>query len=78
MTQTTIKFNPYDDSFTRKLVEKKTNGLIGKYGYQEVDRDDLQQDIYLRVMQGVRLYDSREGHRNKFVTAIVERYVASA
>lgn len=77
MTQTTIKFNPYDDAFTRKLVEKKTNGLIGKYGYQEVDRDDLQQDIYLRVMQGVRLYDSREGHRNKFVTAIVERYVAN-
>ncbi|QDT62481.1 hypothetical protein SV7mr_50290 [Stieleria bergensis] len=40
MTQTTIKFNPYEDSFTRKFVEKKTNGLIGKYGYQEVDRDD--------------------------------------
>lgn len=76
-TVTQSNFNPYEDTFTRNLVERKTDGLIGKYGYTEVDRDDLQQDIYVRVMQGVRLYDSREGHRNKFVTAIVERYVAN-
>ncbi|TWU61944.1 sigma-70 family RNA polymerase sigma factor [Crateriforma conspicua] len=77
MTQSISNFNPLEDTFTRRLVQRKANQLIGKYGYTEIDRDDLQQDMYLRVLQSLRSYDPDEGHQNKFITAVVERYVAN-
>ncbi len=75
--KTMTEFNPYDDPFTRNLVQKKAKQLVGKYGYTSVDRDDIEQNIYLRVLQSWPSYDEAEGHHHKFVTAVIERYVAN-
>ena len=41
MTQSISNFNPLEDTFTRRLVKRKANQLIGKYGYTEIDRARL-------------------------------------
>ena len=77
MTNTTTDFNPYEDPFTRRLAKKKSRQLVGKYGFSETDQDDIKQDIYLHVFQRWSSYDPAEGHHHKFITAVVERYVAN-
>jgi RNA polymerase sigma-70 factor, ECF subfamily len=65
------------DRFTRGIVRRKVKQLIGRAGFTKQDRKDLEHDFYVRVLQGMRSFDSDIAHRNKFVTAIVERYVAN-
>lgn len=77
MTKTTTDFNPFEDQFTRNLVQKKAQQLVGKYGYTMIDRDDIEQNIYLRVLQSWPSYNEAEGHHHCFVTAVIERYVAN-
>jgi RNA polymerase sigma-70 factor, ECF subfamily len=70
-------FNEKIDRFTRGIVRRKVKQLIGLAGFTEQDRRDLEQDFFARVLQGMRSFDSTIAHRNKFVTTIVERYVAN-
>jgi RNA polymerase sigma-70 factor (ECF subfamily) len=65
------------DRFTRGIVRRKINQLIGRAGFTRQDGDDLQQDLFLRVLQSLALFNSNQGHRNKFITAVVERHVAN-
>jgi len=65
------------DRFTRGIVRRKIKQLIGRAGFTKQDREDLEHDFYVRVLQGMRSFDSNIAHRNRFVTAIVERYVAN-
>lgn len=76
-TMTNTEFNPYADPFTRRLARKKSRQLVGKYGFNETDQEDIEQDIYAHILQRWASYDPAEGHHHKFVTAIVERYVAN-
>jgi RNA polymerase sigma-70 factor, ECF subfamily len=75
MTKT--EFNPYEDKFTRDLARRKSRQLVGKYGYTDADRDDIEQDIYMRVLQSWPTFNPDEGHHHCFVIAVVERYVAN-
>lgn len=70
-------FNPYDDPFTRRIAKRKARQLVGRYGYTESDRNDIEQSIYLRVLQGWSTYDPKESHHHRFITAVVERFVAN-
>ncbi len=65
------------DRFTRGIIRRKINQLIGRAGFTRQDRDDLEQDLFLRVLQSLPSFDSNHGHRNKFITAVVERHVAN-
>jgi len=74
---TKAEFNPSDDRFTRGIIWRKIKQLVGRAGFARQDGDDLQQDLILRVLQSLPSFDSDQGHRNKFITAVVERYVAT-
>jgi RNA polymerase sigma-70 factor (ECF subfamily) len=65
------------DRFTRGIIRRKINQIIGHAGLTRQDGDDLQQDLFLRVLQSLPSFDSNQGHRNKFITAVVERHVAN-
>lgn len=65
------------DRFTRGIIRRKINQLVGRAGFTSQDGDDLQQDLILRVLQSLPSFDSDQGHRNKFITAVVERHVAN-
>lgn len=65
------------DRFTCGIIRRKINQLIGRAGFTRQDGDDLQQDLFLRVLQSLPSFNSNQGHRNKFITAVVERHVAN-
>lgn len=65
------------DRYTRGIVRRKVKQLIGRAGFTKQDREDLVQDMYARVLQSLPLFNPDQAHRNKFITAVVERYVAN-
>ncbi|MCX7425062.1 MAG: sigma-70 family RNA polymerase sigma factor [Planctomycetia bacterium] len=71
------ELNETIDRFTRGIIRRKINQLIGRAGFMWQDRDELEQDLVLRVLQSLPSFDPDQAHRNKFITAVVERYVAN-
>jgi RNA polymerase sigma-70 factor (ECF subfamily) len=71
------KFNPSDDRFTRGIIRRKIKQIIGRVGFSKQDREDLEQDLLIRVLQSLPQFDPDVAHRNKFITTVVERYVAN-
>ena len=71
------KFNPSDDCFTRDLIRRKIKQLIGRAGFTLHDREDIEQDLYVRVLQSWPRFNPDVAHRNAFITTVVERYVAN-
>jgi RNA polymerase sigma-70 factor (ECF subfamily) len=73
----TEEFNQKLDRFTYGIVRRKVKQLIGLAGFTQQDREDLEQELLLRVLQSLPSFDPKQAHRNKFVTAVVERHVAT-
>jgi DNA-directed RNA polymerase specialized sigma24 family protein len=73
----TDDFNNKIDRFTRGIVRRKISQLIGRAGFTQQDHEDLEQEIFARILQSLSLFDPDQAHRNKFITAVVERYVAN-
>lgn len=71
------KFDPSDDPFTRGIIRRKVKQLIGRAGFTQQDREDLEQDLFVRVLQSLPKFNPDQAHRNKFITTVVERYVAN-
>ena len=66
-----------DDSFTRALISRKVQGLIERSGFQHQDRDDLKQEILVRVLKSLESFDASVGHLYPFITAIVNRHIST-
>ena len=71
------QFNPYTDRFTRGIIRRKVKQLIRHPGFDGQDREDLEQEMLARVQQSLPKFNPDRAHRNKFVTTVVERYVAN-
>lgn len=71
------KFDPSDDRFTRGIIRRKVKQLIGRAGFTRQDHEDLEQDLFVRVLQSLPRFNPDVAHRNKFITTVVERYVAN-
>ena len=71
------KFDPSDDRFIRGIIRRKVNQLIGRAGFTLQDRESLEQELFARVLQSLPRFNPEVAHRNKFITAVVERYVAN-
>lgn len=69
------EINEKIDRFTRGIIRRKTSQIIGRAGFTHQDRDDLQQELVLRVLQSLPSFDPDQAHRNVFVTTVIERYV---
>jgi RNA polymerase sigma-70 factor, ECF subfamily len=70
-------FSEKIDRFTRGIIRRKISQLIGRAGFTEQDRKDLEQEIIQRLLQSLPSFDPNQAHRNVFVTTVVERYVAN-
>ncbi len=70
-------FDPSDDRFIRGIIRRKVKQLIGRAGFTSQDREDLEQEMFVRVLQSLPRFNPDRAHRNKFVTTVVERYVAN-
>jgi RNA polymerase sigma-70 factor (ECF subfamily) len=70
-------FNQKIDQFTRGIVRRKFAQLIGRAGFSKQDRDDIEQELILRVLQSLPSIDPVQADRNVFITTVVERFVAN-
>lgn len=70
-------FDPSDDRFIRGIIRRKVRQLIGRAGYQSQDFGDLENDIYVRVLQSLKSFNPNKAHLYPFITTVVERYVAN-
>ena len=70
-------FNEKFDRFTRGIIGRKIKQLIGRAGFTKQDREDLEQDLFVRVLQSLPRFNPNVAHRNKFITTVVERDVVS-
>ena len=59
------------------IIKRKAKQLVGRAGFKPQDIEDLEQDLMLRLIQGLQSYDPEIAHQKSFVTAIVERAVAT-
>jgi RNA polymerase sigma factor (sigma-70 family) len=59
------------------IIKRKAKQLVGRSGFKQQDIEDLEQDLMLRLIQGLQSYDPEIAHQKSFVTAIVERAVAT-
>jgi RNA polymerase sigma-70 factor (ECF subfamily) len=65
------------DRFAWGIVRRKARQLIGRAGFTNQDREELQQELLAHLLSRLPAFDPEQGHRNKFVTAVVERFVAN-
>jgi RNA polymerase sigma-70 factor (ECF subfamily) len=63
--------------FDFSIIRRKVAQITGLAGFTPQDRPDLEQDLALRVLQALRSFEPERAHRNSFVTAVVERGVAT-
>ena len=70
-------FNEKIDRFTCGIIRRKVNQLIGRAGFTRQDREDLEQELVLRLLQALPSFDPAKAHRNVFVTTVIERCVAN-
>ncbi len=59
------------------IVKRKVRQIVGRAGYTRQDKEDLEQELLTRLLQGLKSFDPDVAHRKSFVTAIVERAVAT-
>jgi len=71
------RFDPCRDPYTTALIRKKVTALTSKRPFSRADRDDLYQEILSAVAASAENIDDEIGHRNPYITAIVERQVSS-
>jgi DNA-directed RNA polymerase specialized sigma24 family protein len=51
--------------------------LIRRPEFRKQDREDLRQDLLVGLLEGLPRFDPGQGHRNPFVTTVIERTAAS-
>lgn len=63
--------------FAAKLIRRKAKQLAARAGFTKADRQDLEQEMKLRVWQRLPQFDPSKAHWNAFVTTVVERHAAT-
>lgn len=64
-------------NFEHGIIKRKVRQMIGRASFRHQDREDLEQELLLRLLQALESFDPVMGHRKCFVTAVVERSVCN-
>lgn len=70
---TSVHEPPHLDRFVWGIIRRKVRGLMGRCGFTKQDREDLKQELVLRLLQAMPSFDPNQGHWNVFVTTVIER-----
>lgn len=65
------------DGYGVWLIRKKAKQLVGRAGFTESDREDLEQEMILDLLSRLPKYDSTRAKRNTFIARVVEHKVAT-
>jgi len=64
------------DRFAQGIIRRKVRLLVSRAGFTKQDRQDLEQELVLRLLQSLELFDPEQAHPNVFITTVIERAVA--
>lgn len=64
------------DRFAQGIIRRKVRLLVSRAGFTKQDRQDLEQELVLRLLQSLDLFDPEQAHPNVFITTVIERAVA--
>ena len=65
------------DAYAAKIIRWKARQLAGRAGFSEADREDLEQEMVLDLLQRLPQYDPKRAQRNTFMARVVEHKAAS-
>jgi len=65
------------DEYAVMLIKYRARQLIGRVGFVESDREDLEQDMMLDLFQRMPKYDPNRANRNTFIARVVDHRVAT-
>ena len=65
-------FHEKFDRFTLGIIRRKVKQLITRAGFTLQDREDLEQELFGRVLQSLPSFDASLAHRNRFITRLVQ------
>ena len=63
------------DPYIESRVRIKVHQLIGKYGFTEADRLDLQQELMLRLLRKMKHFDPERGKKTTYTARILDRTI---
>ena len=63
-------------TLAKPFIECKTRQLVGKYGFRKRDREDIEQELYLDVLQRLENFDSSKAKLATFIQRVVEHKIA--
>ena len=65
------------DDYAVQIIKHKARQLVGRVGFTESDRDDLEQDMMLDLLRRLPKYNPARAQRNTFIARVVEHRVAT-
>ncbi len=69
--------HPAVDRFTARLIRRKARQLIGRAGFTTSDREDIEQELRLKLIKQLSAFDPKKANRRAFVVTVVERHIAN-
>jgi len=67
---------PQLDDYAIQLIKHKARQLVGRAGYAENDRPDIEGDLTLDLLRRLPKFDPSRASRNTFIARVVEHGVA--
>ena len=65
------------DEYAVRIIKYKARQLVGRVGFTESDREDLEQEMILDLLQRLPKYDPDRAQRNTFIARVVEHKIAT-
>lgn len=71
--------NRYDgvDDYAVKLIRNKARQLVGRAGFVEADRHDLEQELAIDLLKRLPYFDAAKAKRETFISRIVNHQIAT-
>ena len=65
------------DEYAVQLIKYKARQLVGRVGFTESDRNDLEQELMLDLLRRLPKYNPDRAQRNTFIARVVEHKIAT-
>ncbi|MBT8341829.1 MAG: sigma-70 family RNA polymerase sigma factor [Desulfatitalea sp.] len=65
------------DDYAVRIIKHKARQLVGRYGLTFFDREDLEQELMIDLLQRMRHFNPAKAKKTTFIARIVERHIAT-
>lgn len=65
------------DAYAVQIITFKARQLVGRAGFTESDREDIEQELLLDLLQRLPRYDPERAQRSTFIARVVDNRIAT-